>query len=135
FLLSKLSGWCGEGAEGSRSPSKGKGEGMKKKFVVFTAGAVVIAGALVYLLGVYPPASTRDAQGAIGQRAVYRDASRDASVTPGAAPVAASTLTAAQTKQVQEIASRIADGFVTSLNANFKAELQTQLIALLAHAD
>ena len=56
---------------------------MKKKFVLFSAGAVVVAGALIYVLGVYPPTSTRDAQGAIGQREVYRDPqARDAAVTP-----------------------------------------------------
>lgn len=109
---------------------------MNKKFVLFAAGAVVVAGGLVYILGVYPPASTRDAQGAIGQRQVYRDPqAHDAAVTPGSAPVAASTLTAAQTKRIQEISSQIAAGFVANLRNDLSPAIQTQLIALLAHSD
>ena len=61
-----------------------------KKAVLFTGTAAVVAAGLVYTLGIYPPAASRDAQGAIGQRQVYRaDQSKDASVTPGEAPVAA----------------------------------------------
>jgi hypothetical protein len=109
---------------------------MKKKLVLFSAGAVVIAGGLVYILGVYPPASTRDAQGAIGQRQVYRDPqASDAAVTPGSAPVAASTLTPAQTKKMEEISSQIAMGFISNLKNDLDANLHSQLIALLAHSD
>jgi len=61
-----------------------------KKLVLFGASAVVLAGVLVYALGIYPPASARDGRGAIGQRDVYRaDQPADASVNPNAAPVAA----------------------------------------------
>ena len=109
---------------------------MKKKFVLFSAAAVVVAGGLVYVLGVYPPASTRDAQGAIGQRQVYRDPqAHDAAVTPGSAPVAASTLTTAQAKRIEEIASQLVSGFTTNLKSDFASEIRFQLIALLAHSD
>lgn len=60
-----------------------------KKLALFAGAAVVIAGGLVYTLGIYPPGSGRDGQGAIGQRQVYRaEQPKDATVTPGTAPVA-----------------------------------------------
>lgn len=60
-----------------------------RRLALFAGAAVVIAGGLVYTLGIYPPASARDGQGAIGQRQVYRaQQPNDATVTPGAAPVA-----------------------------------------------
>jgi hypothetical protein len=60
-----------------------------KKLAIFGASAVVLAGVLVYALGIYPPASGRDGRGAIGQRNVYRaDQPADASVDPNNAPVA-----------------------------------------------
>jgi hypothetical protein len=60
-----------------------------KKLALFGGSAVIVAGGLLYALGVYPPASSRAGQGAIGQRQVYRaEQPADASVTPGAAPVA-----------------------------------------------
>jgi hypothetical protein len=109
---------------------------MKKKFVLFSAAAVVIAGGLIYILGVYPPASTKDTQGAIGQREVYRDArAHDAAVTPGSAPVAASTLTPAQTKRIQEISSQIATAFVLAFKDGFNNTIQPQLTALLANSN
>lgn len=60
-----------------------------KKLVIFGSSAVVLAGVLVYALGIYPPASGRDGRGAIGQRNVYRaEQPADASVNPNDAPVA-----------------------------------------------
>jgi hypothetical protein len=60
-----------------------------KKLAIFGTSAVVLAGILVYALGIYPPASGRDGRGAIGQRDVYRaDQAADASVNPNDAPVA-----------------------------------------------
>jgi hypothetical protein len=60
-----------------------------KKLAIFGTSAVVLAGILVYALGIYPPASGRDGRGAIGQRDVYRaDQPADASVNPNDAPVA-----------------------------------------------
>jgi hypothetical protein len=60
-----------------------------KKLALFGASAVIVAGGLLYALGGYPPASGRAGQGAIGKRQVYRaEQPADASVTPGAAPVA-----------------------------------------------
>src|SRR6516164_5273495 len=60
-----------------------------KRLVLFGSVAVIVAGGLIYSLGIYPPASSRDGQGAIGERQVYRaEQPADASVTPGAAPVA-----------------------------------------------
>jgi hypothetical protein len=60
-----------------------------KKLAVFAGAAVIVAAGLIYCLGIYPARSTRDGQGAIGERQVYRaDQPADASVTPGDAPVA-----------------------------------------------
>jgi hypothetical protein len=60
-----------------------------KRLAIFGGAALVVAGALVYSLGIYPPASGRNGQGAIGERQVYRaEQPKDASVTPGTAPVA-----------------------------------------------
>src|ERR1700735_674813 len=62
-----------------------------KKLALFAGAAVVVAGGLVYWLGIFPPVAGRNGQGAIGQRQVYRaDQPADASVNPGAAPVAVS---------------------------------------------
>lgn len=64
-----------------------------KKLVLFGASGVVLAGVLVYALGIYPPASGRDGRGAIGQRDVYHaDQPADASVNPNDAPVATADL-------------------------------------------
>lgn len=61
----------------------------KKRLGLYGGALAVIAAGLVYSLGIYPPASVRDGQGAIGQRQVYRAAQpKDANVTPGSAPVA-----------------------------------------------
>jgi hypothetical protein len=63
-----------------------------KKTVLFAGTAALVAGCLVYSLRTYPPAASRDAQGAIGQRQIYRaDQAKDASVTPGEATVPAQT--------------------------------------------
>src|SRR5258708_33524833 len=60
-----------------------------KRLILFGGAAVVVAGGLVYVLGIFPPILSRHGQGAIGQREVYRaQQAADASVTPGAAPVA-----------------------------------------------
>ena len=60
-----------------------------RRLALFAGAAVVIAGGLVYTLGIYPPASGRAGQGAIGERQVYRaQQPKDATVTPGTAPVA-----------------------------------------------
>ncbi len=60
-----------------------------RKLALFAGGAVIVAGGVIYSLGIYPPASWRNAHGAIGQREVYHsDQPADASVTPDAAPVA-----------------------------------------------
>jgi hypothetical protein len=60
-----------------------------KRLTIFGGAALVVAGALVYSLGIYPPGSGRNGQGAIGERQVYRaEQPKDASVTPGTAPVA-----------------------------------------------
>ena len=63
---------------------------MNTKKLALCAGAVVVvAGGLIYSLGIYPPASMRGGEGAIGKRDVYRaEQPADASVNPGAAPVA-----------------------------------------------
>src|SRR5258707_10616344 len=113
---------------GRHDQEKGKGKQMQKKLLIFAGGAIVIAGALVYVLGIYPPVSGRDGQGAIGQRQVYRDGQpRDAAVTPGAAPVAAKTRTAAEIKKMHEISTKLASGFVSQVAADLKPELIAQL--------
>ena len=109
---------------------------MNKRLVGFGAGAVVIAAALIFALGVYPPASKREAQGAIGQRNVYRDPQvHDAAVTPGAAPVAASTLNPAQIKAVNEVSAKLAADFAMNVQTGLKAELDSKLIGLLARPE
>lgn len=58
------------------------------KILVFAGAAVVVAGGL-YFTGVYPAKTGPDAQGAIGQRDIYRASqAKDVSVAPGLAPVA-----------------------------------------------
>ena len=60
-----------------------------KKLALFAGAVIVVAGGLIYTLGIYPPASMRGGEGAIGKRDVYRaEQPADASVNPGAAPVA-----------------------------------------------
>jgi hypothetical protein len=60
-----------------------------RKLALFAGGAVIVAGGLIYALGIYPPASWRNAHGAIGQRDVYHaEQPADATVTPDDAPVA-----------------------------------------------
>src|SRR6185437_6897439 len=60
-----------------------------KKLVLFGGAAVVVAGAVVYLLGVFPPGLSGMGLGAIGRRNVDRaEQPADATVTPGSAPVA-----------------------------------------------
>src|SRR5215472_11180488 len=91
---------------------------MKTKLTLFSAGALVIAGALVYSLGIYPPASKRDTVGAIGQRDVYRDPqTHDAAVTPGSAPVVASTLSADALKVTDALKSADALKVVDALKS------------------
>lgn len=70
-----------------------------KRLALLGGATVVIAGGLIYSLGIYPPASARNGQGAIGERQVYRaEQPKDASVTPGTAPVAMQA-TAEQVKE------------------------------------
>jgi hypothetical protein len=68
----------------------GGGEVMNtKKMVLFGGAAVLVGGAVVYLLGVFPPGLSRVGLGAIGKRQVYRaEQPADATVNPGSAPVA-----------------------------------------------
>jgi hypothetical protein len=90
-----------------------------KKLVLFGTSAVVLAGILVYALGIYPPASGRDGRGAIGQRDVYRaDQATDASVNPNDAPVA----TADQLKSGEIVT--LQDGQMFQLNNGLKYQLQ-----------
>ena len=106
-----------------------------KKLALFAGAAVIVAAGLVYCLGIYPARSSRDGRGAIGQREVYRaDQPADASVNPGAAPVAmeadASLLKKGQIVQLQNgqllqmsngnFALRMANGILLQLsNAQF----------------
>jgi len=74
-----------------------------KKLVLFAGVAVVVAGGLIYSLGIYPPASMRGAEGAIGKRDVYRaEQPADASVNPGEAPVAMQAIENSQVSQLKE---------------------------------
>ena len=51
-----------------------------KKLALFAGAGVLVAGGLVYSLGIYPPASLLGGEGAIGKRDVYRaDQPQDAS--------------------------------------------------------
>jgi len=84
---------------------RGKQKMNAKRLALFGGTAVVLAGGLIYSLGIYPPASGRDGQGAIGERKVYRaEQPSDASVTPGAAPVAmTATAEAMKNHQIPEL--------------------------------
>lgn len=95
-----------------------------KKLAIFGASAVVLAGVLVYALGIYPPASGRDGRGAIGQRNVYRaEQPADASVDPNDAPVA----TADQLKN----AITLQNGQMVQLSNGMMYQVQNgQMVAL-----
>jgi hypothetical protein len=98
-----------------------------KKMAIFGASVVVLGGVLVYALGIFPPASSRDGQGAIGQRDVYRaDQPADASVNPGDAPVAA---TAEQLKNEQVVT--LQNGQMFQLSNGIMYQIQNgQMVAL-----
>jgi hypothetical protein len=95
-----------------------------KKLVLFGSSAVVLAGVLVYALGIYPPASGRDGRGAIGQRDVYHaEQPADASVNPNDAPVA----TADQLKN----AVTLQNGQMFQLSNGIRYQVQNgQMVAL-----
>lgn len=121
-----------------------------KRLALFGGAAVVIAGGLIYSLGIYPPTSARDGQGAIGERQVYRaDQPKDATVTPGAAPVAeqanANLMTKGQIFQLQNgqimqmsngaFALQLKSGELLPLNnAQFTQLTSAQLAALSSNA-
>lgn len=99
-----------------------------KKLVLFGGAAVILAGGLIYSLGIYPPASSRDGQGAIGQRQVYRaEQPADASVTPGSAPVA---MTADAAKMKNSQISQLKNGQVVQMNGQLYQVNANQLVAL-----
>jgi hypothetical protein len=100
-----------------------------KKLALFGASAVIVAGGLLYALGGYPPASGRAGQGAIGKRQVYRaEQPADASVTPGAAPVAIEA-TAEQLKN--QPAPKLQNGQIFQLNTGQLYQLNNgQMLAL-----
>lgn len=104
-----------------------------KKLALFGGATVVIAGALVYTLGIYPPASGRAGQGAIGERQVYRaEQPKDASVTPDTAPVAMQA-TAEQMKKGQIF--ELKNGQIVQLsNGAFALQLKNGDLRLLNNA-
>jgi hypothetical protein len=106
---------------------RGRQDMNTKKLALFGASAVVLAGVLVYALGIYPPASGRDGRGAIGQRDVYHAAQpADASVNPDNAPVAA---TADQLKDEQVVT--LQDGQMFQLSNGLRYQIQNgQMVAL-----
>src|SRR6516225_4069482 len=100
-----------------------------KRLVLFGSVAVIVAGGLIYSLGIYPPASSRDGQGAIGERQVYRaEQPADASVTPGAAPVAL-TANVAQLKNSR--ISELKNGQLVQMNGQMYQANGGQLVALV----
>jgi hypothetical protein len=102
-----------------------------KKLVIFGSSAVVLAGVLVYALGIYPPASGRDGRGAIGQRNVYRaDQPADASVNPNDAPVAtADELKSGQVVSLQDgMIYRMSDGQMFQLQNGQMMRLQDGMV-------
>lgn len=83
-----------------------------RKLALFGGSAVIIAGGLLYVLGVYPPASGRAGQGAIGQRNVYRaEQPKDASVNPDDAPVATEAIA-----EQMKLAPELKNGQIFQLN-------------------
>jgi hypothetical protein len=114
-------------------PNRGETIMNIRKLALFAGGAVILAGGLVYSLGIYPPASWRNAHGAIGQRDVYHaDQPADAAVTPDAAPVAmqaeASLLKNGQIVQLQ-------NGQLLQLrNGDFMLRMANGNLLQLSHA-
>ena len=98
-----------------------------KKMAIFGASVVVLGGGLVYALGIFPPASSRDGRGTIGQRDVYRaEQPADANVNPGDAPVAA---TAEQLKNEQVVT--LQNGQMFQLSNGMMYQIQNgQMVAL-----
>ena len=104
-----------------------------RKLALFAGGAVIVAGGVIYSLGIYPPASWRNAHGAIGQRDVYHaEQPVDASVTPDSAPVA-----------MQADASQLKKGEVVQLqngqllrmsNGDFAIRMMNGNLLQLSHA-
>jgi hypothetical protein len=103
-----------------------------KKLALFAGAAVVVAAGLVYSLGIYPARSTRDGQGAIGERQVYRaDQPGDVAITPGEAPVAmaadASLLKKGQIVQLQ-------NGQILQMsNGNFEIRMANGVLLRLSN--
>ena len=93
-----------------------------KRLALFVGAALVAAVALVYLIWLYPPGSSRSGQGAIGNRNVYRaEQPADASVTSGAAPVVVqATLEKIKNHQIPELQNgqmfTLSNGYAYSLN-------------------
>jgi len=101
----------------------------RNKLLLFVGSAVVVAGGLIYVLGIYPPAAGRDGQGAIGERKVYRaEQPADAAVNPGAAPVAMqATVEMMKNHQIPELQN----GMVFQLKSGEMYQLNNgQLMAL-----
>ncbi|HZD46727.1 MAG TPA: hypothetical protein VE109_11660 [Acidobacteriaceae bacterium] len=89
LLLFTVSGPTTHSASPTRIGSREEQDMNARKLALFGGSAVIVAGGLLYALGIYPPAAGRAGQGAIGQRQVYRaEQPQDASVNSGAAPVA-----------------------------------------------
>ena len=128
MLLSKLSGRNALPIAAKNWIEGGKNMNAKK-LALFGGAAVVVAGGLIYSLGIYPPASSRDGQGAIGERQVYRvEQPADASVNPGAAPVAM-TANAGQLKNSR--ISQLKDGQLVQMNGQMYQLNGGQLVALM----
>jgi hypothetical protein len=106
---------------------RGETDMNAKKLAIFGASVVVLGGVLVYALGIFPPASSRDGRGAIGQRSVYRaEQPADVNVNPGDAPVAA---TAEQLKNEQVVT--LQNGQMFQLSNGMMYQIQNgQMVAL-----
>ena len=88
-----------------------------KKLVLFGGVALVVAGGLLYMLGIFPPASSRAGQGAIGRRDVFRsEQPADVSVTPGAAPIASQANSEAQKKLQSSQANQVNSGVASQVS-------------------
>jgi len=109
---------------------RSRGKNMNRnKLLLFVGSAVVVAGGLIYSLGIYPPSAARDGQGAIGERKVYRaELAADAAVTPGVAPVAMqATIETMKNHQLPELQN----GMVFQLKSGEMYQLNNgQLLAL-----
>lgn len=106
----------------------------KFRFPIFVSAGIVAAGALVYMTN--PRINSRQTQGAIGNRSVYRDSKVDAAdvqASPGSAPVAGKVLL--ESKEFKSLAKNQAFQSLMSNPAFAALSQNAQFLAVLQNAN